>query len=820
MADRPSRQLLVVPPRGLRWPYFFGATAGLSAGALVVWALGSVRPTARGDAGPDAAGVVADTAPRAADMPVSAADPADAPAENGAEPLLPVADVSGSPSQDESTAQPGRLAPAADAMPMSSFAARGVDVPADLAGDHTTDLEPPPAAARFPATGTARPLSRFSAGPTDPEPSAAPATAAGVPPDPFAAAGGADPAPVAPTRPAVSAPAAVAVATARPLAPLDATDPIVPTNASSAAGAPAETPSESAAFSPPDALVDPAPAPPPLDAPVSQATVPLVTAPVATVAQLDDPGAPIPIDAAPPTDPRAAATPAGSPFAAAPPLGAAGSVPPPTSRPSAPGLAAPGAPGSRTVTTGQGRPGPTQLDGVQTPQLTVEKRGPREVQVGQTCRYEVIVRNVGAAVAHDVTIHDTVPVGTTLVATSPPASPAGDHGTGDLVWRIGQLPPGSQARVAMELLPNLEGEVGSLASVSFRAEAGARARATKPDLALSAPAPQPVLVGGPMPMVITVTNPGTGTATGVVLEGVVPDGVTHAAGRELEFDVGRLGPGQSRSIDLELATTGPGVHQLQLVARADGGIEMATQVRLEVTAPTLDLAAEIPARRYLQRPAPCRLSMTNAGTAPAREVELAAQLPPGLKFIRTNNAGYYDERTHRVLWNLEELPAAETGTVELVVMPVELGPQKIVAAARAAGGLADQAVHTIEVEGLAALTFEVTDSEDPIEIGGLTEYVVRVANQGTKAASGVRLVATLLGDVEPVAAKGPVPHRVDNLAIAFDPLARLAPAEEAVYRVRVRGRRPGDQRVQVQLTSDDQPAPITKEEVTRVYADR
>ncbi|NBV47142.1 MAG: DUF11 domain-containing protein, partial [Planctomycetia bacterium] len=477
-------------------------------------------------------------------------------------------------------------------------------------------------------------------------------------------------------------------------------------------------------------------------------------------------------------------------------------------------------PVSRTVTTGQGRPGPTQLDGVQTPQLTVEKRGPREVQVGQTCRYEVIVRNVGAAVAHDVSIHDTVPVGTTLVATSPPASPAGDHGTGDLVWRIGQLPPGSQARVAMELLPNLEGEVGSLASVSFRAEAGARARATKPDLALSAPAPQPVLVGGPMPMVITVTNPGTGTATGVILEGVVPEGVTHAAGRELEFDVGRLGPGQSRSIDLELATTGPGVHQLQLVARADGGIEMATQVRLEVTAPTLDLAAEIPARRYLQRPAPCRLSMTNAGTAPAREVELAAQLPPGLKFIRTNNAGYYDERTHRVLWNLEELPAAETGTVELVVMPVELGPQKIVAAARAAGGLADQSVHTIEVEGLAALTFEVTDSEDPIEIGGLTEYVVRVANQGTKAASGVRLVATLLGDVEPVAAKGPVPHRVDNLAIAFDPLARLAPAEEAVFRVRVRGRRPGDQRVQVQLTSDDQPAPITKEEVTRVYADR
>jgi hypothetical protein len=212
--------------------------------------------------------------------------------------------------------------------------------------------------------------------------------------------------------------------------------------------------------------------------------------------------------------------------------------------------------------------------------------------------------------------------------------------------------------------------------------------------------------------------------------------------------------------------------------------------------------------------------MTNAGTAPAVGVELVAQLPPGMKFIRATNAGYYEERTHRVLWSLEELPAAETGQVEVVVMPIALGPQKIVAAARTTAGLSDQIGHTVEVEGLAALAFEVADSEDPIEVGGVSEYVIRVANQGTKPASGVRVSATLLGDMEPVDARGPSPHRVDNLTISFEPLAKLAPSEEATYRIRVRGRREGDQRVQVQLTSDDQPAPITKEEITRVYADR
>ena len=410
-----------------------------------------------------------------------------------------------------------------------------------------------------------------------------------------------------------------------------------------------------------------------------------------------------------------------------------------------------------------------------------------------------------------------------IVTTTPPASPinqASGDAEGALVWALGTMPPGGQAIVTMEVMPQVEGEIGSIASVSFRADASVRSRATKPDLRIECPQPTPVLIGRDLQITITVTNPGTGVATGVVLEGFLPENVSHRSGRELEFDVGQLRPGESRTLDLVLGTRGPGVHAARFSARADGGVEVAHQVPIEVTAPTLELAVDMPLRRFLQRPATCTISMVNAGTAPARAVELAAQLPPGMKFVKANNAGWHDDRTHRVLWNLEELPAGETGSVQMVVMPVELGPQKIVSAARSADGLADQVAHTCDVEGLAALSFEVVDSEDPIEIDGVTEYVVRVGNQGTKPATGVRLVATLLGDLEPLEAQGPGGHRFENLTVTFEPLAKLAPAEEAVFRIRVRGRRAGDQRVQVQLTSADQPAPITKEEITRVYADR
>ena len=628
----------------------------------------------------------------------------------------------------------------------------------------------------------------------------------------------------------VAAPAAPQQAFAPASLPPGLVNPLRPRAAPPAAMATDAPPAPPFAASPP---LGTAPAPQAASAARSTAAEGRATGFADPPAGEHDDGAPVPahVFQSSPASARGGNAPSTSmPFAAAPPIG-----PPPVAAGNAPPMAGalsrggggPQPPATPPTPTGQGRPGAIQLEGVQTPQLAVEKRGPREIQVGKTARFEILVRNVGSAIANDVVLRDSVPFGTALVATTPPAAPTSAPGltdapgaSSDLVWQLGTLPPGGQARVALDLMPMQEGDVGSVASVSFRADASVRARATRAALKLTAEPPAPVLVGLDSRLTITISNPGSGVATGVVLEGVIPEGITHRAGHELEFDVGSLPPGESRSIDLVLATTGPGVHGLRLTARADGQIEVSESVKIAVTAPTLELAVQMPTRRYLQRPATCVLSMTNAGTAPALGVELVAQLPPGMKFIRANNAGYYEERTHRVLWNLEELPAAETGQVEVVVMPIALGPQKIVAAARTTAGLSDQIGHTVEVEGLAALAFEVADSEDPIEVGGVSEYVIRVANQGTKPASGVRVVATLLGDMEPVEARGPSAHRVDNLTISFEPLAKLAPSEEATYRIRVRGRREGDQRVQVQLTSDEQPAPITKEEITRVYADR
>ena len=75
-------------------------------------------------------------------------------------------------------------------------------------------------------------------------------------------------------------------------------------------------------------------------------------------------------------------------------------------------------------------------------------------------------------------------------------------------------------------------------------------------------------------------------------------------------------------------------------------------------------------------------------------------------------------------------------------------------------------------------------------------------------------------DLKPLSTDGPTHGTIQGNQVVFEPLPRLAPKGDTTYTVHAQGVRPGDQRVRVQVQSDDLKSPVTKEESTRVYADR
>jgi uncharacterized repeat protein (TIGR01451 family) len=465
---------------------------------------------------------------------------------------------------------------------------------------------------------------------------------------------------------------------------------------------------------------------------------------------------------------------------------------------------------------GSGRPGERILEGVQSPSLSIQKLAPPEIQVGKRCTFAIRVQNSGQRTAQDVRIHDEIPAGTELVGTSPRATVSGTQVT----WELGTLSVGEERTVEMELVPTEEGELGSVATVTLAAQASAKARCTKPELALRLSSLPQVHVGEQQLVQIEISNPGTGVAMGVMLTETVPAGVSHEAGPALEFEVGTLAPGESRRLELVLTAEQAGQISNVMTARSDSGLQVEASCEFAVIAPALQVGVEGPERRFLERPATYQVSVENSGTAPAKEVQLVTHLPKGMQFVSANNLGEYDAATHSVYWSLAELPANERGTVELVTLPIEAGQHSLQIASKARDGLNAEAQKEVLVEGIAALMFEVVDRDDPIEVGGETSYDIRVLNQGSKAAGNVQVVAILPPGLRAISGQGDTRNTIQGDRVVFAPLSQLAPKAESVFRIHAQGVRAGDQRIRVQITTDEIREPITKEESTRVYSDQ
>lgn len=463
-------------------------------------------------------------------------------------------------------------------------------------------------------------------------------------------------------------------------------------------------------------------------------------------------------------------------------------------------------------------PGGIELDGAQSPSLAMEKRAPREIQVGRLATFETVIQNVGPTEAVDVIVTDRIPAGTRLESVTP--EPISNSG-GLLVWNLGSIKSGRAQTITMNLVPERRGEIGSVAQVTFNAKVGVRTVCTQPKLEIDVEAPEKVLIGQDVVLRINIVNNGDGAASNVIIEEDVPDGVSHPEGREIQYPLGNLGPGERRQLALTLRAEQASKVRNIISVRGDDNAFDESQTEFEVIAPSLQVTMSGPRKRYLERTTIHQIRIENRGTAPATRVEIVAQLPKGLKFQETNNHGTYDPATHSVYWGLESLPEGTVDdSIQLVTLPVEPGDQHIDYQATADLNLADSRRQSIEVVQLAELFFDIDDVADPIEVNGETMYHLRVTNQGSKVATQVRLMVEFPAALQPTSAEGPIKHTLRDQTVFFDPIERIAPGEEVQLKLHARGLQAGDHRVVVSLTSDDNSSPVVKQASTNVYVDR
>jgi uncharacterized repeat protein (TIGR01451 family) len=463
------------------------------------------------------------------------------------------------------------------------------------------------------------------------------------------------------------------------------------------------------------------------------------------------------------------------------------------------------------------RTAPLDGTGRQEPAVSVEWVAPPSAKLNQPLPCQIVVRNLCPSPVHQLVVRYPLPAGVTVRSSEPKAVQEGTS----LVWSFGSLPPGQMKRIDLQLVAQERGELTCNATVTFSGTSSARVQIREPKLQIKMLGIDKVVVGDTVTVQCIVSNPGDGATDLVKVKATLPEGLEHSRGRVLEFEVGNLAPQESRPVSLVCTAKSEGQQTVQVTALGEGNLTASETVKVEVLAPRLDLAVAGPKQRYIDRPAVFQFRISNPSLAPATNVTLTDVLPAGFKFHSASSGGRHDEATRTVAWVVGDLMPGQTREVSLNLVAASAGDHRQVASVNAARGAKSEVDVVTHVEGLSALLMEMVDVEDPVEVGADTAYEIRITNTGTKPETNLELVCSLPEKMELMGAKNAAgsKFRLEGRDVIFEPLPRLAPKADVIYRIQVRGTAPGDMRFRARIRADGLSEPVLREESTKVYSE-
>lgn len=453
--------------------------------------------------------------------------------------------------------------------------------------------------------------------------------------------------------------------------------------------------------------------------------------------------------------------------------------------------------------------------GPQSPTVTVEWVTHSRINVGQECECELVVKNTGLIPATDVDVSAHFPTNVRLISTDPKPLQAGSS----VGWKIAELQPGDSKRIQIVLIPSEPGDLQTRADVRFSGAAATTLTVAEPLLDVQVNGPEKVLVGEPASQTVVVRNPGTGVATHVQIEAVIPAGLEHARGERLVMDVGSLNPGESRSVRLALGAARGGRHIVQVQARADGDLVRNTTNAVNVIAPSVTAEIDGPAMRYLGRNATFVLRVRNDGEIPVENVRVMHKVPEGFDVVQSDRGAQYDRQNRLVNWFVGRLEAGGAAELKVTARADAIGSFTHFLRATSDHGAISDAQFTTHVEGAPSLQLQITDLDDPVEVGSETAYEIVIKNDGSAAARNVALTCEIPAELQVLSANGPVESIRRGDTVAFNPVIELAPGNSVTYRVHVKGSVSGNHRLRARLSSDSAPEPLTADELTRFYGE-
>jgi uncharacterized repeat protein (TIGR01451 family) len=464
---------------------------------------------------------------------------------------------------------------------------------------------------------------------------------------------------------------------------------------------------------------------------------------------------------------------------------------------------------------------PSVLVSNQTPVISSDIRGPKQILVGREAVYRVRLQNQSNAAAEGIVATIKIPQSAEVIettATQGTVQPAqNDTQPGHLEWQLPRLESRGSEVIDIRLVPreNRPLELGvswTLAPIGSRAIVEVQ----EAQLHIEIGGPSEVLFDKPQVFRLTLSNPGTGPADNVRID-LVPPGAAQEAATSHEF--GTLAPGETKTVEIELTAREAGKLMMKAIASAEGGLVSDASKEIFCRKPELELDWRGPATKYAGTPATYFFRVRNPGTAPAEDVIVKVTLPEGVEFTSGSEGQVFNADEREIAWRVGTLGPGDDNYMELKCIVQRPGANQFnVTAATGTGELTDSEVAETNVVAIADLKLSVSDPSGPVAVGSQAVYEIHVANRGANTAKNVNVVALFSDGIEPDQAEGTT-YTVADGRVSFQTIEELPAGRDVTLRIRARALQPGTHVFRAEVLCSDLEIKLAAEETTRFYAD-
>jgi len=465
------------------------------------------------------------------------------------------------------------------------------------------------------------------------------------------------------------------------------------------------------------------------------------------------------------------------------------------------------------------------------PRVIVQKTGPAQGIITEDVIYNIEVSNPGAAEANDVVLKDTLPDGMSYRECS--IAPSNVEGK-VLTWNLGNLAKDASKRLVLKVRADQTGLWKNVASVTSQEnptpqESAVTTDVGAPEIFLKKEGVELVRKDNMVRYTVTIKNNGNAVAKDLVIEDIIPAGMQFRtqSGAKLTWRVSALPPGETKAFAYDLLANQTGTFINTAKVFMQKREVHKTEFTTRVIAPDLKVTKDGSSRVILNKPADYTITVTNNGDADAKDMVLVDILPQELEFVSAEPmptmfkpANMQELAT--ATWKLGTIAPKQTISIKLKARANTIARCRNTVKLRSDSEELPriqplEAFFDTNIHGVPAMHINTYDTEDPVEIGKQTIYVVETRNEGTSPCSEVVMISHLDDEFEFVRAEGPTPFRVEGNDIIFEAVPVLQPAEKLTYKVTGRAIKPGSAKHKATLKYKEFDKPIMSEEGTNVY---